>query len=134
MSNRNGRRRGQRQNGRGNTAVEQYNPNAQQATGAGRDKPWTFTWDGQLYRLPPAEPDTSQVTGGDLIDRVLGVGEEAGEAEMRLLVHTLLKAEPDQRTLTALRSMPLDVFGKTLLKWMRESSGVGPGESLSSST
>lgn len=127
MSNRNGRRRGQRTNGKG-TAVEQYRPNAAAVTGNSRDKPWTFTHKGQLYRLPPAEPDTTAVTGGDIIDHVLGIADRS-EAEMRLVVNTLLKAEPDQRTLDALRDMDFEDFSKTLMRWMKETSGAGPGES-----
>lgn len=131
MSNRNGRRRGQRRGG-GN-AVEQYRPTTGATVGASRDKPWTFTWKGEVYRLPPAEPDTGAVTGGDIIDHVRGITDRS-EAEMRLVVNTLYKANPDQRTEAALREMPLDTFSSTLMRWMQETSGAGPGESSSSST
>lgn len=129
MSNRNGRRRGQRQNG---NAVEQFRPGVGAAVGNNRDKPWGFTWKGQLFRLPPAEPDTKSVTGGDIIDHVLGIADRS-EAEMRLVVNTLLQAKPDQRAIDALRDMPFEEFTKTLMRWMQETSGAGPGESSSSS-
>lgn len=96
------------------------------------DSPWTFEWRGETYRLRPARPDYSVITAGSVIDQVTGKGDN-NATELRMIVNTLLAAEPDDRTYAAIRSMPMQDWAETMRRWISETAGASPGESLSSS-
>lgn len=88
-----------------------------------------FTHKGQVYRLPSAKPAVEAMTAGDLIDAVM---DESDAGQLKLALSTLVKADPEPKTMEALRAMSVPDFSNVIMKWFK-SGRVDPGKSDSSS-
>lgn len=114
------RRNNNQRNNQGPLTVHE----AKTVVGADLDKPFTFTANGKLHKLPPAKQAMANMEAGDMIDAALA-GTEQAWIRYSLLLLTNSGVDPD--TMASLRKLKSPQFTKILMRWM-QSAGADVGK------